>query len=221
MDPYQNNQTRIYRWVFLVVMLYSLYLLASAFLNRQSTGLLKVSSNSKKAAISISSGNTTAQLVGVGSATIRIKPGTYYLVANDSGRQTSGVATVTKNQTTAASLDLNKAIGLASVSSITYENIDSLSNRGISDDQISQLKLLFFDYIINHQKGAKTVAVDPDSIQRLPIDQNTGIFTVNFDVVIDNIPYDAQITYPDTNSLWLSLTDPKGGVEVFNTKGND
>jgi hypothetical protein len=138
---------------------------------------------------------------------VRLIPGTYYLFASGSGQQTTAVAHITASKTTNINLDLQQSTLAPSPETVTYTNLDSLLNSGITSDQITLIKQFFFRF----KPTVHTISIDPASVQPGPHDPNTSIgFTLNFNTMMDSTPYKATLTYPDASSVQLQLFDAQG-----------
>jgi hypothetical protein len=209
-----NKTTAVWRAILFVVLIYSGYVVVSAVIVKQATGILKITASPKSADISISANDHNASFVGNGSARVRIAPGTYYLFATDSGRLTYETVKISKKQVTSVTLDLSKITGTPSVDKVNFENMGSLIDHGISSDQIKSIEA----YIFQYKRSAKNVVVDPNSIQRLPPDPASGEFTVNFNVKIDGSTYSAKLSYSDIEAVRLYLYNSTGGAQVFDSQ---
>lgn len=219
MESYPGNTPNRRQITLVIVLIYIVvigmmgYFIASAIQIHDRTGILSVKASDKSAIITISENNHEAKILGTGAATVRLATGSYYLVADANGKQTSAVAHITAGKTASINLDLEHSTFLPSPETISYDNLDSLINSGITSDQITLIKQYFFAF----KPTAQLVNIDPNSVQPGPHDPNTSIgFTLNFNVRVDDTSYKATLTYPDASSVQLQLFDDQGKV-VFDS----
>ena len=199
-------------YVFLVVFL--VFSVVQAYNTRESTGVLIVNTSDKTSAITISATNTQAALLGTGSAKARLKPGSYFVMAQAKGLQATQTVTVSLHKTTAIKLQLANAKPLiASPDSVTFINTSSLLNYGISSSQVTNLKQLLFTYA----PSAKIISIDATSIQPGIHDPNSTSpwFSLTFSGDIDGSKYNATLEYSGYDTTKLTLTNPTTGAQLF------
>jgi len=216
MSPQTDTATvfkRLFFLVYLVIVVVCVYVLVSAIITSQNTGMLRLSSPNSQATLSISQVNHQAMIIGVGRAAVRLKPGTYQVSASYGGNHADAVVRIVKKQVTSSSLN---PVGstLPSVGNINFPNIDTLINSGLTTTQISALERAFFQY----KSSAKIITINPDSVYPEPHDPNTSTsFTINFKVTVDSAPYNATISYSDLDSVRLYLYNPLNNSQVFDS----
>jgi hypothetical protein len=79
MNPSTNARSGREKLIWLViifVILGSMYIVATAYLDRINTGVLDIVASKDAALISVSSTGSQASVLGTGSASVRLKPGT-------------------------------------------------------------------------------------------------------------------------------------------------
>src|ERR1700744_1132101 len=86
--------------IFLLCVVGCIWILVSNIIASQTTGLLDITSASPQAGLIIGQSNHQAASVGVGSAKVRLSPGTYQVSAVESGKHASAIAKVYKKQST-------------------------------------------------------------------------------------------------------------------------
>jgi hypothetical protein len=213
-----TNQARLKQLSILIALLivvFSLYLVASAIVTASKTGLLHVSASDPKAGLVISQADTQAAYIGTGNAKVRLKPGKYSVSASNNGYQAVATVQVYKKHTTTSYLSVRAkaTAALPSANNIAFDNMNALINSGISSDQINDLEQHFFSY----KPSVKTVAVDASSVEPGPHNPNTDTsFTMNFNVSIDSVSYKATISYADTETVRLYLYNASGAL-VFDS----
>lgn len=219
MDRASTNQLlRVAQLVGLLLIAYLLYVIGTDVYNLRHTGLLKVTTTSPDAVVSISRAGSAAEIIGTGSANLHIKPGDYLVVAANNGKQTSSVVQVRLKQTAAIKLDLNKRTLLPSVDDIQFQNIDELINNGMTVDQISNVKSGFFDF----KNRATTVNIMPGSVEPGPRNPDTATgFILDFSVDIDKTNYKATVSFDMGNPIHLTLIDQQTNTKVFDKTVND
>jgi len=205
---------RFFTVLWLIAGLVSLYILASAILTRQSTGLLMVTTPTKTTSISISQLKSQAQIIGVGGAKIRLHPGTYQVSANNGNRQATTLVTISKQHTDVLNLNPTKKSKLPSVADIIFNGTGDLTNSGLTAGQLQNLKEALFAF----SPSASKVTVRPGSVSPGPRDVSSPnpIFSMNFRVQIDSAAYNAKITYGISDIVELFLYDSRGS-QVFDS----
>jgi hypothetical protein len=196
-----------------IVVIFCAYLIVSAIITAETTGLLKVS-GTQKATISITKTGSQAKIVGKpGKAKIRLKPGTYQVVASGSnGQGAARQISIQKKKSTTLSLTLANSPKLPSVSSVSFFGMSALTDIGITTDQMNALKFDFFRF----KTSANAVSVNTKSIQTLPyILGNPSVST--FTVTVDSQTYNAKISFADLFTVQLVLSNPKTGQQVFDS----
>jgi hypothetical protein len=204
---------RVLPFIFLVAILFCAYLIVSAIITVETTGVLKVSGG-QRATISVSRVNSQAKIVGKpGNAHIRLKPGTYQVVATASNGQVAARQVSIKKKRS-AELTLNPTVSpkLPSVKSISFFGMSALTDKGVSSTQMNTLKLDFFYF----KTSAGSVSVNTQSVQTLP--HNLGDPFVNtFSVAVDSQTYNAKISYTDNQNIQLQLYDSHNGKLVYDS----
>lgn len=216
-DSNTNLPFKTFSVVVIVVLAAIVSLQALSAINlRNRTGLLKVTTGTTTARLSISSNNHQAEVLGgdTGSANVRLTPGSYILYAVNNGSRTSGTAVVTKGHTTDAILRFVASPGIRSVEDISFQGMGGLINAGLSSDQVSELEGDFFQY----KPSANNVNIITDSISPAPYNPNTDTsITLDFAVSVDGTPLYAQATYNDLENIEVTLTNAQKQV-VFNSE---
>lgn len=206
-DPYADRYRllRILGWLISVAIIFvCVWIVVSAVNVSHNTGFLYMKSSDPNASLVVRQPGRQAYLAGVGSADVRLDPGTYDILVSDGIKQSAGTATVYKRQTTYFSLDPTHIVRLPSLESIDFEGMDSLKNVGITESQVSNLEQELFQYKPRSQK----ISIDSHSVQQEHYNPayDTG-FTVGFDLLIDSAFYSATISYSDLNYVHLLLYD--------------
>ena len=200
--------------VYLLLIAYLVFAVLQAVTIRRTTGILEVKTSSNASAITISATNTQAALLGTGSANVRVKPGSYFIMAQANGLQASQTITVSLHQKTSVTLHLTTITpSLPSPTKITFMNTDSLLNNGLSSSQVTNLKQLFFTYA----PSAKVISINLPSIQPGARDPNSATpwFSLTFTGSIDESPYNASVEYSGLDTTKLTLTNPTSGAVLF------
>ena|SRR5665213_2302213 len=204
-----TNKRLIFTIAIFVILLWSLYSIVSAIVINNSTGQLKVTSKDKTASITVTQTNKQAAFIGVGSANVHLKEGTYIIGVSDKGQLATKVVNVQKKQTTNVALDPDQTIAFPSISAVKFEGVSSLVANGITTQQATELELDFF----NFQPRSQSVIIDSSSIDIPPRDPATAIgFTINFNVNVGGNTYSASASYTDITNIRLVLHDSAGAV---------
>jgi len=97
----------------------------------------------------------------------------------------------------------------------TFTGTPSLINDGLTTAQINDLVQAFNDFA----PKAKQVTIDTGSITTGPLNPaaTTPVFTLMFDVNVDNTTYKATVSHSDALSLTLQLVNPQTGQQAFNS----
>jgi len=189
------------------------YLLLTSLPVRNTTGLVIVTTFATDSSIIISQNQSTATLVGTGSAKLRLLPGTYLVSAMSNGQ--TGSALVTVHAKTASTVDLKAGAVVDRIPTsddIAFVGTDTFLSRGLTVEQVGNLKNLFFAY----KKDAAKITVDKSSVTRGPHDpQSDDPFTLNFTGSVDDKAYKATITYTDTENVELTLFNSQTGDQIF------
>jgi hypothetical protein len=189
------------------------YLLLTSISVRKTTGLVTVHTFAADSSVIISQNQSTATLVGTGGAKLRLQPGTYLVSAKSAGR--TGNARITVRAKTASTVNITAGSVVDKVpssDSITFIGTDEFIDRGLSVEQVGNLKNLFFAY----NKNTNKVVIDSNSLDRGDHDPDSDDpFTINFTGSIDGKAYKATITYSDTENLELTLFNPQTGDQLF------
>jgi hypothetical protein len=218
----EGNGTAFRRWLvvlYILVIAFGVFQIVPALNIYRRTGLLIVDADSDTAQISVTQENHQATVIGTGNARVRLAPGTYQILATDSGTRASAVVTVSKEHTTHSSLNLSAGAAsnapVRTVSDVNFEGTDALINTGLATSQLSEVEQYFFQY----KPTANTVAINTDTVAPGPHDPNkVSPFTINFTVAIDSVSYKATISYTDINNADLQLFNLQTGKQVFSSK---
>lgn len=198
----------------LVVIIICIISIVKTFSNNHKTGLLSVKSNDPKATLSISQPGKQAQVIGVGTAKVRLLPGQYLLSASDKGRNSAKAVSITLKRSTRVTLDPTSVAALPLVSDINFQGVNGLTDSGFSDTQMN----LFEYYIFSYKPRAKTVDIASSSIQPGPHNPDTDIgFLLKFNLLIDSANYRAVASYIGFNDLSLKLYNADGKL-VFSSR---
>jgi hypothetical protein len=216
MNPSTDLNARLQKlfWILTAAsVIFFIYMVVSAFIVRQNTGSLDLSSTKPNAVLSVSGSGSGAVIVGTGRARIRLSPGIYQVAASDNGVQTTATVQISKQQSRSYKLDFSKSITLPSVLDINFQNTGELIKSGLSLPQLNKLKRQFFAY----KKTAKSVIIEAFSVRPAPRNPDTAstAFTSDFKVRIDDDLFNATITY-GLRDITLVLHGPSG-IPVFST----
>lgn len=217
MDPSYNSKRNLNTAVILINIILAIIIvisLALAIKTIHTTGLLILSSTDSSAVFSVSRDGSGAQVVGTGSARIRLKPGTYLVAANNTNKSATKVVTITTGQTSSVNLTPSSQTPLSSLSNISFNGFDYLLSNGLTSDQVTNLEQLFFSY----KQTAKEVTIDQASVEPGPHNPNDSNFTMNFTGSIDSTLYRATITYSGLDAVSLKLTNPQTNTTFFSGK---
>jgi hypothetical protein len=213
MNPQTNNTTP--KWTYLVgFVLVALLALVSynAYNTMQTTGIVTINTSDKLSTITLSADKTTAAVIGTGSASVRLKPGSYLLVAGHAGQSASQVITVTAKQSQTIKLALTQPDAIPTPDTISYDNLDTLVDFGLTQAQTENAKQLFFEY----KKSAKQININSDSVKQEPHDPHGNEdFKLDFTGTIDGTQFSAVITYGAYDDIQMTLTDPSSGAQLF------
>ena len=143
---------------------------------------------------------------------MRLTPGTYQLIAATNGERGYTLIHITKGKMSKITITQDTTPLLPSADDITFQNISSLRDNGLTNQQVNYVRLLFFAF--NH--NVQTVSIDTSTIRSIPYDPNSNNVTLglNFNVVINNTPYTATVSYNDLTNIQLTLLDAQGS-QVF------
>jgi hypothetical protein len=208
-----NRLLSLYKVVVVLLILVSTWVIVDSILTSETSGILSVKSSDTKANLIISQPGRQAKIIGSGEVKVRLKAGTYDLLALDSGKQASATVNVQKKQTTLINLGALQSITLPIVSDVSFQGFNNFTNYGMQYSQLQSLELAIFSY----SKLAKTIAVDPSSISLAPYnsDSTSTLSNLTFSVSVDGTPLNANLTY-DNLSNYLSLVlDNQNNVQVF------
>jgi hypothetical protein len=213
MNPRTNTSAP--KWTYLVgFFLVALLALVSynAYHTMQTTGIVTVNTSDKLSTITLSADRTTAAVIGTGSASVRLKPGSYLLVAGHAGQSASQVITVTAKQSQTVKLSLTQPQAVPSPDAINFDNVDTLLDFGLTQAQTENAKQLFFKY----KQSAKQININSDSVKQEPHDPHGNEdFKLDFSGTIDGAPFNAVITYGAFDDIQMTLVDPATGAELF------
>ena len=189
------------------------YLLLTSLPVSKTTGLVTIDTFATDSVITISQNERTAAVVGTGSAKLRLLPGVYLVSAKSNGQ--TGNARVTVHKQVASIVNITQGTVVDSVptpDTINFLGTDAFIARGLTVDQVSNLKTLFFKY----KKSASKITIDKNSLERGERNPGSGDpFVMNFTGKIDGTAYKATITYTDTENLELTLFNSQTGDQIF------
>lgn len=181
------------------------------------TEVVKISTSSNEAILSVRSLASENSVIGTKTATIRLTPGGYVLSANGGGLQTIKMITVIKGKPLDITLNPTNDTPQNSTSSVSYNNFDRLAYYGLLDNQLETVKKIFILYI----PSAKTISISHDSITQDPIYNDTLWYTLNFTVSVDSTLYKANLVYDGESATKLTLYDASSGAQVFPDMTNE
>jgi hypothetical protein len=102
-----------------------------------------------------------------------------------------------------------------------FLGLSKLTERGVSQFQINDLKEAFYRYKKASNKPVKEVSIYVDTVQVIPFDPHTAtepVTTVKFDVLIDRKDrLNAKMTYDTTSAMRLVLSDPNSHNQVYDS----
>jgi hypothetical protein len=198
--------------VALILFLWLVWAVFSALQTLHTTSLLHITTPDSKATISISSTNTSGRVIGVGHTNVRVHPGTYLIMASNTGKQAMAVETITLGQTVNVKLTPSSQSILPTVDNIQFSGLNNLLSNGLSATQVANLKKLFFTY----KPTAKSVAINTSTIAPGYHDPNGSdlSFSLTFAAAIDGNPFDVTVRYADLTNVVLQLVDSTGN-QVF------
>lgn len=205
--------TRMVAIISVIVIIFCAYLVVSALITYETTGLIYISS-AQKANIIVSRTDSQAKTIGnTDKAKVRLKPGTYQIEsATSSGQVAVRTVSIKKKQSTKVSLTPATSPKLPSVNSISFFGTSALTDLGINSAQLDLLRLDFFYF----RPSAGTVSISTQSVKTLP--HNLGDpFVIAFNVSVDSQTYNAKISYEDTKNIQLQLYDHQGGKLVYDS----
>ncbi len=196
-----------------LVILWAIYVVVSSILVYDKTGLLIVRTPNSSTAISVSSLNHGASILGTGNSKNRIVPGKYLVVAQVSGKSSSTVVTIYDKKTTSITINPANGFTLPSIYSISFSNSNYLLNQGISNEQLGLIEKSLFSFAPN----AKNITFELNSVSYAPFDPNTSTsFTMYFSLKIDSTSYKAAINYSSISSLDLMLYNTSS-VKIYDS----
>ena len=185
----------------------------NALLTLRSTSQLDVSTFSTNATVTISGSRTEAMKIGIGSAHIRIKPGDYYVSADDSGLKAGKIIHIKPNtkQSVALNPETTPTTTIPTIDTIDYVNFDELLQNGLSLNQVTNLKELFLTY----KKNSRQITITTDSVQPGVRDPSSINFNISYSGKIDGVPYKASVIYSGFSNVSLTLIN-SSGTQIFN-----
>jgi hypothetical protein len=196
-----NPQTRsLLLLLGLVAAASSIYLVVSAVIIAQTTGILRFSSSNPKATLAVSQADTQIVNIGIGRAGVHLKPGSYEVSARYNGYQSTGWVRIQASRTTRVTLELvnTKARSSSSLYGVTIQNTAALNNL-LLPDQLTYVLQATGNYIINHVNQATQSA----TITSTMLNQDGSItYTVKTD------------TQP-VSQIKITLENQPNGVIVF------
>jgi hypothetical protein len=213
MNPSTNARSGREKLIWLViifVILGSMYIVATAYLDRINTGVLDIVASKDAALISVSSTGSQASVLGTGSASVRLKPGTYRVVATTTDREAIKIVKVCKQQRSSLRLLLEPSARVPSVDNIEFEGLNSLVDAGLSVSQVNYVH----DGLGAFAPSAKKISIISSSVQPGPHDPNSSDpnFSLNFTVVVDGKNYRASAYYTDLENIHLVVSSSDGAL---------
>lgn len=215
-----SHKTSLLLWLIgVVVFLGCAYSVVGAIRTAQNTGILRVSTSSPAAVLSISRSGYGAQIIGRGDTSIHLVPGTYHVAATLEGKEFTKVVRVNIGQTTVAKVELKNTHTLPSVDGIDFQNFDALTSSGITSSQLGVLKRQLFTF----KPLAKHIIINSSTVRPAPhnIATDGGNFKIGFSLSVDSKPYSAIISYHDLSNVKLILTDPVTKNSVFQAESTN
>jgi hypothetical protein len=211
----QTNNMPGRRLLYLVIFLVlvgSVYSCISAVRVAHNSGVIRIKSSSTNAALIITQPNHEAVIIGHGSASVRLQPGTYQLSAAASNKHDSTVVRVSRGSSASIKLDPKPIL---SVYAVNFEGTDSLINSGLTTTQLGLLKQDFFSY----KPSVQTVTINTASVTPGPHDPHGAdpSFSINFKLTIDKKPYNAIAEYTNLSTIGLRLYDSKNNSLIYDS----
>ncbi len=124
LDPAPKRQTALVVAIGVVVVVAAiLYVIISAVVTRQNTGLLSVKASSQGATLEVQQLNTQVKKIGTGSAKVRLKPGDYQVITTDNGATTVNLVTVAKHQTINLNVTIQPLVKSTKITAAPAQNI--------------------------------------------------------------------------------------------------
>jgi hypothetical protein len=211
MTPQNNFTEKLPTYVTILMVLGIVYFAVTGILLRQSTGTATITAFDNTANISVSQLGTNAQIVGTGTANVRLKPGSYLVAASAKGHISTEQFSVTAKKHTQLTIAYTQGTPLPTSENINF-SLNELVIHGLNDAQIANLKELFFKY----KKTAKTVSIDQGSVERqYRVPDSNDPYVLNFTGKVDSQSFKGTITYTNTQDIELTLIDPQSGNQLF------
>ena len=161
MDTPATRHLKLFGWlIYLFGIFYCLWLVGTAILSAQTTGVVSIKSTDSAASLIVGQDNHQAITAGTGNNKVRLPAGTYQISASDSNLFATGLVRVYKKQTSTISLNPTRPPTIPSVATVDFEGMNGLINSGLTTDQITALQLYLFKY----KPSAKVVSVSQSSI---------------------------------------------------------
>lgn len=211
-----TNRRRLLRLMTIVAIILAVLIVVRTVLAinlKQHTGILRITPFASNAGVSISQDTAQATLVGTGTVNIRVKPGSYLIAAGSDGKVGMAQATVNKQGKTDVRVVYTDENAVPAPDNIDFTGTSQFIDRGLSQDQVSNLKNMFFKY----KESAKQITITKDSLTiTYPVtDDGTQPFIGNFSGTIDGKPYRGQVAYTDLENVVLTIFDPTTGTQLF------
>lgn len=191
----------------------SLYVIMSAVIDYQGTGVIRITSPDSNALIGVGQTNHRTVILGTGKASARLKPGVYQVSGTGSGKQTITQVQVVKKRSVTVHLKSVQQFRIRSTSDINFKGTETLLNNGLSATQLSDLE----HYIFRFNPKAETVSIDQGSVT--PGSRQAGTdepFVLNFSLAIDSVSYKASTSHTNPDTINLSLYS-RDGQPVFSS----
>jgi len=178
----------------------------------QGTGLLTITTSDLHATITISGNKTTAAIIGTGNTKVRLKPGSYLIVAGNQGMQASQVVTVSKGNKADIKLQLVQPAVIPSPDTVSYDNVQTLLDYGLNPAQVANVKQVFFQY----KTSTKTISIDSSSVKQEPHNPaGNDPFKLDFNATLDGTTVKAVVVYSSFDDIQMQIYDPSSGALLY------
>lgn len=193
--------------VFLAALVWGVFVVIAAIQLSKNTGLLQVNLVYKNVPISVGAEGKAPQFIGKDSPVVRLQPGTYTVAAIVKGDEIVAQANVVAGQTTTVKLNPAQAITIPSADNVNFSGLDSLTDIGLTSQQIGLLKYQLFAV----KPTASNIVIDTSSIITAPYNpESSAGFGVSFDFSDDGKYYHAKLSYQGLSDLGVIITDSNG-----------
>ena len=211
--------TAVSRYLFVLIytaiVLTCLYTIGKTVIITNATGILDIKSANSQTVLSINQANRQAKIIGTGKVAVRLKPGSYQILASYGGNSAYKTVQIHKKHTSRISLNPTSS-PLPAAGNTEFRYLDTLINSGVTSTQIDALKQIFSQF----KPSARTISLDSDSVSPGPHNPDTSTeFTINFTVAVDSTTYNTTVSYADLDNIRLYLYDPSNNSLVFDSYG--